>query len=297
MRKLVVLAIIVLAAGPAMAQMSWNFDDGLQGWTIVNSGTNIGSWVAPGSGPLLYSDGLGTDIYSQAGGGNVYLPGDGNGKTTALFDLSGVLVGGKTQSYTLQADVYIPNLRPLNFRYNYPGMLNQYSGIAAYAVQGGVNNDWGTTLGGNLTQGGQTYIDYTSDAFAKRTKSWIMEDESAAPSYDAMWNQWITLKIDWNYTTPGQVIASAYIPWKSPVTAAPGWVDIYNAPIEPSTWQPRPVDINRIGLGSYLKGETPWSKSQIDNVIFNSPDLIPEPSSILLLSLAVVGLVGRKARK
>lgn len=298
MRKTAVLAIVALMAVPAMGQMSWNFDDGLQGWTIVNSGTNVGSWVAPGATPLLYSDGLGTDIYSQAQGGNLYLPGDGNGRTTAMLDLAPYLVGGKTQSFTLQADVYIPNLRPLNFRYNYPGMLNQYSGVAAYGLDnGGVNSDWGITLGGNLAQGAQEYRDYTSDNWTRRRKDWIMEDVSTAPSYDTMWNQWIQLKIDWNYSQPGKVIASTYIPWTAPVAGPPGWVVLYNGNIEASGWMPRPFSINRLGLGSYLKGDTPWSKSQIDNVIFNSPDLIPEPASILLLGLGAIGLLSRRARK
>lgn len=294
MRTSMIVAVTLLTAGVATAAISWDFDDGLQGWTVVNSATNVGHWVAPGEQVLLATH-EGSPIYSQAGGGNLYLPGDANGRTTAVMDLSGLLVGGSTQSFTLQADVYIPNLRPINFRYNYPGMLNQFSGISAYGMNNGVNSNYGVTLGGNLAQGGQEYRDYTSENWTRRTKSWIMEDVAAAPSYDEMWNEWITLKIDWNHSTPGNVIASAYIPWTSPVSV-PGWVTIYSGAIEPSNWYPRPLNVNRIGLGSWLNGDVPWSKSQIDNVIFDSPDLIPEPSSLLLLTAGVFALARRRRR-
>lgn len=296
LRKLGLVIVAALVTSPAFAAVTFDFNDGLQGWTIVNSGAiNIGRWVAPGEVVQLATDTMGDPINSSAGGGNVYLPGDGNGRTTAVLDLAPYLVGGKTRSFTLQADVWIPNLRPLNFRYNYPGMLNQYSGVSAYGKNGTTNSDYGVTLGGNLVQGSQMFRDYTSENWTKHEKGWIMEDSAAAPSYDTMWNQWIKLKIDWNQSSPGNVIASAYIPWTAPVAGPPGWVTIWSGAIEPSTWYPRPLEVNRIGIGCWLKGDTPWTKSQIDNVVFDSPDLIPEPASLMLLGLGSLALLRRRA--
>jgi hypothetical protein len=272
---LLVIGVWAMAAGPAWSEITWNFDDGLQGWTIVNSGTiNIGKWVAPGENVLLATytgdPANPVPVYSQAGGCNVYLPGDGNGRTTAILDVSSLLVGGKTQSFTLQADVWIPNLRPFNFRYNYPGMLNQYSGLIALNA----NTGYGITLGGNLVQGSQQYRDYTSEDWVRHEASWCMEDKNLSDPFDTMWNCWIKLKIDWNYTTPGNVIASAFIPFDNYVGNANEWITVWSGEIEPSTWQPRPFELTRIAIGSYLKGDGPWSKSQFDNVVFDSPDLI-----------------------
>jgi len=295
MRKYVLLAaaILVLGMTPALAgTMSWDFNDGLQGWTIANSGSNSGVWVAPGAPQLLYTDGGATQVYSNAGGGNVYLPGDSNGRTTALFDLAPWLAGGSTQSFVLQADVWIPNLRPLNFRYNYPGMLNQYSGIAAYGIKGGANNNYGVTLGGNLNQGSQVYRDYTSENWTYHHADWSMEDKNLSDPFDTMWDCWITLKIDWNSSVAGNVIASALIPFDNYVGNANEWITVWSGAIESSVWYPRPLNVNRIGLGAWLAGDVPWTKSQIDNVVFTSPDLVPEPGSLLTLGSGLIGLFG-----
>ncbi len=283
---------MAVAAGFASAAtLSWDFNDGLQGWTIVNTGTNTGQWIAPGDAPLLYTDGGTTNIYSQAPGGNVYLPGDSNGRTIALFDLAPWLVGGSTQSYRLRADVWIPNLRPLNFTYGYPSMCNNHAGISAYALNGGVSNDWGTHIGGRLDKGTQYYLDHTSDAWIQRRVDWTMED-TALPM-DDWWDAWITMEIDWNLSSPGNVIARYYRPWQA-YPSGPGWVTLYSGPIEATTWFTNPRQINRIGLGAYLKGDVPWTKSQFDNVVFESPDVIPEPAGLLLLSLGGLAVLRRR---
>jgi hypothetical protein len=298
LRKCTLIALVAIATGPAFAALTWNFDDGMQGWTIVNTpaGTNttVGKWVAPGEQIQLASDTLGNPIYSTAPGGNVYLPGDGNGKPAAIYDLTSKLKNGKTQSFMLQADVWLPNLRPLNFRNNYPGITDQNSGIAAYGINGTTNSDWGVTMGGDLAQGGLFYKDYTSDAWTRHLKSWCLEDKNAAPTYDSMWNCWIKLKMDWNYSEPGKVIASAFIPFDNYVGNANQWITVWSGPIESSTWYLRPLNVNRIGIGSFLKGDGPWSKSQIDNVIFDSPDLIPEPATLMLLGLGGLALLRRR---
>lgn len=278
-------AVLAMVAAPTLGAMTWDFEDGLQGWTITNTGTNTGSWVAPASTPLLYSDGMGTDIYGAAGG-NVYLPGDSNGATTALFDLTPWLVGGSTQSYVLQADMYIANLHPLALgQWGYPGLIAQGAGITAYTN----TTDWGTTILGRQDKGNVRFRDYASDDWTVHGLEWNMEEKVANPDW---WNKWVTLKIDWNYSSPGNVIAEAYIPWDSWVATA-GWQTLYSGPILEPHWAG--YDYNRISLGAPLEGAYDlWSKAQFDNVSFDSPDLIPEPASLLLLSIGGVALLRRR---
>ncbi len=289
---------LVLSAGAAMAALTWDFNDGMQGWTITNTGTATGQWV--GSAPFtLATDTNGNPIYSGAGVGNVYLPGDSNGSSYATLNLNGIVRGGKTSSFVFAADVWIPNLRPLNFRYNYPGMLNQNSGLFVQGLgTNGLSNDWPIAIGGNLAQGSEYYLDYTSDDWTKHEKSWCMEDSTMSDPYDNMWNCWIRLKLDYNFSQAGVVTASALIPFPNYVGGANEWVTLYSGPIESSSWMPRPLEVNRINLGAWNKGgATPWTKSQFDNVTFDSPDLVPEPGSFAALGAGLIGLVGFVRRR
>lgn len=302
LRKLTVIALVAIV-GPAFAvPRTWDFNDGLQGWTIVNTpagnGSTQGQWVAPGQVIQLASDQVGNPIYSSAGGGNLYLPGDANGKPVATLDLTSLLNGGSTRSFMLQADVWLPNLSPLVFRNAYPGMTNQNSGIAAYgfsSAPGATTSNYGVHIGGDLAQGGLFYEDYTSEAWSKHMKSWCLEDKNAGGNYSNMWNCWIKLKLDWNYSSPGNVIASALVPFDNYGGNANQWFNIWSGAIEASNWMPRPLNVTKIALGSWLAGSGPWSKSQIDNVIFDSPDLVPEPASLMLLGLGGLALLRRRS--
>lgn len=279
MKKLLVTMVVVamtLTAGAAMAAVTYDFNSGTQGWTITGSG---GAWYAPGTDPIL-PDGAA----SGSGGGNLHLP-DAN---TAILDLAGIVTGGKTSSFTLQADVYIPNLRPLTgFTFGYPGNMIKNAGIF-----GVPSNDWAIAVQGNINKGSVQYLDYTSEDWTPHGMDWSMEDFSAA-SDPEWWDAWVTLKLDYNFSTAGVVKAEAYIPWSLYDGTPPGWLTLYDGAIEASTWMPRPTEITKIAIGSNLKYAS-WTQAQFDNVIFDSPDLlpVPEPSSLLALGTGLIGLTG-----
>lgn len=300
MRKLFVLLITValaLSASAAMAALTWDFEDGMQGWTwsTANAASVPGQWIAPGPPPEIIP---GQGIYG-VGGGNLYCPGDSVSRATAEFDLSGMLVGGKTSRFFLQADVYIPNLRPLTgFPNGYPGNMNQYAGIWALPA-----NNWGVGLFGRPDKGAQQYLDYSADdSWAGVRQDWYMEDWTGG-SYvtpdSEWWNCWVTLQIDYGFTTPGQATVKYNIPWTT-YNGKTGWITLYSGAIYPNAWAAGGRDFTRIAIGSTVNSAgTPWSKTQYDNVIFDSPDLIavPEPGSFLALGAGLIGLGGLVRRR
>lgn len=293
---LLIGAALATCASASMAALTWDFEDGMQGWTwsTANAQSVPGQWIAPGPAPEIIP---GQGIYG-APGGNLFAPGDAVSRATAEFDLAPWLVGGKTNRFFLQADVYIPNLRPLTgFPNNYPGNMNQYSGI--YALN--ATSTWGVAMYGRPDKGSQCYTDYTADdSWTERRQDWYMEDWTGG-SYvqpDSLWwNTWITLQIDYGFTTPGQVTLKYYIPWTT-YNGNTGWLTLYSGAIYPNTWAAGLRDFSRIAIGSNLSSAgTPWSKSQYDNVIFDSPDLIPEPGSFLALGAGLIGLAGAVRRR
>jgi len=299
-RLLFVVAVLALSSTATMAALQWDFETGMQGWTwnTTGSGTWVpGQYIGPGDPPpLLVTGGLG-DVYGVSGG-NLYLPGDANSRSAAVFDLSGLLIGGKTNKFLLRADVYIPNLRPYGgFPNNYPGMMNQYAGI--WMLAAGTN--WGVGIYGKPQKGSQCYLDFTADDnWPERRKDWYMEDWTGG-SYlepDSLWwNRWITLELDWNYSSPGNVIARYYQDWPA-YNGATGWITLYSGAIYPNSWGATLRDFSRIVIGCNVNSAgTPWTKSQFDNVYFDSPDLIPEPGSILALSAGLIGLAGLARRR
>jgi len=296
MRTLIALALVAmlgLCATAATAALQYDFEDGMQGWYWYHgTDTRItfidGEWVMPGVQPDLIPGVMG------ASGGNLFCPADNNGRAIAMLDLSDKLVGGVTSSYLFRADVYIPNLRPARgFPWNYPGMTNQYSGIGALMA----GTDWGTMVWGRPDKGTQVYIDYTGSSWAeKRATDWIMEEVTSPDTL--WWNQWITLEIDWNYSVAGNVIARVFIPWQSPMGPAGRWWTMYNGAIEMGPGAVRPVNISRLMVGACpTTAKAPWSKSQFDNVYFDSPDLVPEPGSLLALGSGLLGLLGVVRRR
>ena len=299
MRKPLVLLITValaFSASAAMAALTWDFEDGMQGWTwsTAHAQSVPGQWIAPGPPPEIIP---GQGIYG-VGGGNLFCPGDANSRATAEFDLSSMLVGGKTSRFFLQADVYIPNLRPLTgFPNDYPGNMNQFSGIYALSA----TSTWGVAMYGRPDKGSQCFTDYTADdSWPERRQDWYMEDWTGG-SYvqpDSLWwNTWITLQVDFGFTTPGQVTVKYNIPWTT-YDGKTGWITLYSGAIYPNSWGPGLRDFSRIAIGSNLStAGTPWSKSQYDNIIFDSPDLVPEPGSFFALGAGLIGLGGLIRRR
>lgn len=294
-RTLLLCAALVLCCVGAQAALSWDFEDGMQGWTwSTATATSVpGQWIAPGPPPEIVG---GTGILG-VGGGNLFLPGDSVSRATAEFDLSSYLVGGKTSRVLLQADIYVPNLRPLTgFPNGYPGNMNQNSGIFALS-----SSTWGVSVYGNPQKGAQAYKDFTADdSWPERRQDWYMEEflsgVAVSPDTD-WWNKWITLKLDFGFTTPGQVTVDYYLPWET-YNGKTGWITLYSGAIYANTWAGDLRDFTRIAIGSNINSAgTPWSKCQFDNVMFDSPDLVPEPGTFAALGMALAGFAGAVRRR
>ncbi len=291
MRKaltLVAVAVLALSATGAMAALTWDFSTGMQGWTWSTAhAQSVPGQHINGMPPEIIP---GQGVYG-AGGSNLYCPGDSNSRSTAVFDVSPYLVGGKTDRFLLQADVYIPNMRPMTgFNHDYPGNINHYAGIAMLA-DGAI---WGPSVYGRLDRGSQMYVDYTADdPWPQYRQDWYMEDWTGGSYVEpdtAWWNTWITLQLDYGFTTPGQVTVKYYIPWQTH-DGQTGWITLHSGDIYATPWAANLRDFTTIALGCNLNtAGAPWTKSQYDNVLFDSPDLVPEPGSMIALGTGLVGL-------
>jgi len=289
----ILMVSLVVCATPAFAALNFDFDDGMQGWQWYHgTDTRInyidGQWIAPGDAPLLNAE---NNIYG-APGGNLYTPGDANGRSVAVLKLTDLCAGGVTDSFSVQVDCYIPNLRPLTgFNNDYPGNMNHYAGLFVNPV----GTDWGLRIEGRVDKGAQQFYDATSlGGWTQiRNKDWYMEDFTGG-SYltpDSLWwNRSIKLKLDWNYSSPGRVIASYYLPWTT-YDGKTGWITIADTAAGADLF-----DEIMIG-GIPTNAGTPWTKCQFDNVVFDSPDLVPEPASMLAMLSGLVGMVGFAARR
>lgn len=299
MRILVFLAAaaLVLASTPSFAGLSWNFDSGLDGWTI--GGNANAKWVDPAlepSGPTLPDGGA-----SGAGGGNLYLPDGGY----IRLDLSSQLAGGKTERWYLQADIYVPNLRPLTgfAPWGYPGNEITKAGVfgmSATSLWGiGAEGDYDSGSG-DSDFGSAEYINYPADSWqgvpqdGAAPPAWILEGTGADTGW---WDDWVTLSIDYSYTTAGVCTVQMTVPWDTPVGVA-GTYTIYTGPLMPPNglgwWMDD--DISRIQVGSNPNYAS-WTQAQFDNVYFDSPDLVPEPGSFIALGVGMVGLLGAVRRR
>ena len=87
---LLTCAAMALCSSTAKAALTWDFEDGMQGWTwSAATATSVpGQWIAPGPAPEIVA---GQGIYG-VGGGNLFCPGDSVARSTAMFDLSSSLL-------------------------------------------------------------------------------------------------------------------------------------------------------------------------------------------------------------
>lgn len=279
MRKACLAALIAgLVSAAAMGapytgtwNQTWDFSTGLQGWALGTAGAT-GSWVDPAvspSGPTLPDGGA-----SNGGAANLYLP----DKSYARIDVSACNLGSTDygrNGFVYQADVYIPNLRPLNgFNWDYPGNMNHQAGIGAMRASDGK----GIFAEGYINNGQVRVRDYTWDN-SWQGPSWTME-ETVSPD-TLWWDKWITIQIDYSYSAPGKFSAYAYIPWTSPVAPA-GWVTLATD---------RVCNLGDQFVTLQLGGTASWTQAQFDNAKLA---YLPEPAGLLLLGLGAIAALRRR---
>ena len=275
----IVLAL-ALCASMASAQylgpwtFTWDFDTGLQGWTIGGVGYWVDPNVFPANGPTL-PDGQ----PSGGGTGNLHLPDQSYARldVSSLNIGSGIVNGQPMNPFVYQVDVYVPNLRPLT------GFPN--GGPGNHIVRAGLQL---LRLGDGRAlwfEGNQNYRlaarDMTWDN-TERGANWYLMDNSGNPDTQ-WWDQWVTLQVDYGYTTPGKWAAWAYIPWDNPRGPA-GWFLIGNG-----VWDVHPTGVQ----WEYLQmgGTASWTQAQFDNArLLVVP--IPEPVFFQLGALSGMGMLG-----
>ncbi len=284
--KFVLLACTAATAAPYTGpwHLTWDFNDGLQGWTLGQAGTATGRWVNPAwepQGPMLPDGG-----YSGAGGGNLYLP----DRSFAKFDVSHLNLGSSgangpaRNGFVFQARVYVPNLRPLTGfvgpRGDEPGNMIKSAGIGIERP----GDLKGLYFEGDLSSTRCTLVvrENAWDNIHRRLGNQAMEDTN----YDTTrwWDQWITLQVDYSFTVPNHWSAYAYIPWTSPDAYA-GWHTLAEN-IESEPYNGYQVAFLRLG------GAWSWTQAQFDDVRLA---YVPEPSSVILLA-AGAALAFRRPR-
>lgn len=253
---------------------TWDFSNGLQGWTISGNG----SWVDPGTDPL--GPGLPDGAPSGGGAGNLYLP-DGS---RATLDVSALNIGwgAGLNGFQLIADIYVPNLRPLTgFTFGYPGNMVHNAGLGVARSDGRE-----VYINGHIDRGRMRYRDRTWDN-TDRGPNWVMEGEAGLPD-QFWWDQWITVAFDYDFSSPGKANAAIYVPWDSAVSTA-GWITLAtDIDLHPSADQ----HFTKLILGQLGGGS--WTQAQFDNVRLT---VVPEPGSIVALGAGLIGMAGMIRRK
>ncbi len=196
MKKLfIVLSLLALACAAQAGTVwntwtqTWDFNDGTQGWTKV---AGPGFWVDPSvdpSGPVLPDGGV-----SGAGAGNLYSP------DRTVWELA----INPTNQWVLQADLYVPNLMPLNLNPYLPGNGIQGTGVGARN-----NYDKLIGAGGRSNPDGIRVKDKSWDNI-NRERSWIMEEAGVAK--DDMWDKWVTVQLQYNVGNDGKFRMFFYTP-------------------------------------------------------------------------------------
>jgi len=295
---LTVLSALFCAAAAATAApytgpwtQEWTFDAGPQGWTLSGAGTWVDPSIDP-TGPVLI-DG------EPSGGGaaNLFLPSG----SQAMLNVAGWNLGnslGGQNGFVLQADIYVPNLRPLDgtlFAFGLPGNAFDLAGIAAIMADGsgafvqgfmsGQRHGGGTgqTRARDNTAGDETWRAATSFEF--------YEPGQIGPDYDAdWWKKWVTLQLDYSYQVPGKYSAYVYIPWATAEpqnSPTPGWLEITPGAFDCGAAAP----FQQLVLG----GENSYTQAQWDNVRLV---YVPEPAAAFGLGLgALLLLLLRRRRK
>lgn len=268
MKKIALLALaatMLLAGNASAGTQYWDFNDGLQGWTL--GGTHpVKQWVP-------------NDPYTGTGG--IWLPGDGsptNGQGTSYAWIN----VPETNSFQFSAKVSWTAANRL-----------QASGIGYHATAAG-GNPW------TVSAWYEGRAHNRSDMRFRDTRAVQSGNFDIPNLINNEFNQFfdlghVILTIDYNYTEPGKILlgfeALNYMP-KSLVN--PTLVTRGDVGIDPNTGTFWTIDAIRLG------GEYAWSQSYFDDVYFRSPDIadpVPEPASMVLAGLGLAALAGLRRKK
>lgn len=271
MKKVAFLVVLAVAASANAVvytgswSNTWTFDSGLDGWAKT---AGSGAWVNPAvnpNGPTLPDGGV-----SKGGAANLYSP-DGTVWERPLATA--------TNSFVIQADFYVPNLMPLNLNGSLPGNGIQGTGVGARFVVG----DKLIGAGGRANPDGVRMKDKSWDN-TDRERSWLMEEAGVLKAN--MWDKWVTVQLNYNFSSPGKFTAAVYTPWDSGVHVGPGWYQFAEYNIHGT---PANQFINTLRLGAVVPDAASWTQTQIDNVKF-----VPEPASALFLVLGGLFVARRR---
>lgn len=271
MKTLAIVAILAAASVATAAPytglwlQTWDFSNGTQGWTKT---AGSGYWVDPNvdpSGPMLPDGGV-----SGAGAANLYSP-DG---TIWEYTLPTAY-----DSWVLQADLYVPNLMPLNLNAYLPGNGIQGTGVGAISTLEGKR----IGAGGRGNPDGVRVKDKAWDNTGHE-RSWLMEEAGVAK--ENMWDKWVTVQLAYNWNNSGKFTAAVYTPWDSGVHDGPGWYEFAEYDVHPT---PANRFYQVLQIGAVVPDVQSWTQTQIDNVKF-----VPEPATMALLALGGLGLLRRR---
>lgn len=292
----IVLLIAMSTAGYAITKTTtWDFNDGLQGWTV-----GLGPW--PGGNPPT-AGGLGTVDFTDTPDGvyniehytsqGLYLP----DKHYAYKQITA------TNSFTYKSLVVFEagNVNRLaeaglGFRVaswpENPPNDNIWNVSFSFQGKGAGNSDlrWHDYAGAN------TNID--QPGCIKALLSLGPPATSYQPVEGAVW-----MTIDYNHSQAGKIVlsfqAENYRSWiesgsQSPYPASSTGVT-FNATsaisIDPLTSTYYTVDSLRLG------GDNSWSQFYADNTSLTDYNAIPEPGSLLALGTGLIGLLGLIRRR
>lgn len=285
-RSTLFVGLTVLAlAGAVQAQYTgpwnheWDFESGLQGWTITGGGYY---YNGGGSGPALPDGGA-----SGYGSSSLHLT-DGSYARLNLADIGATDLGadgtattGK-QGFVLQADAWLPNLRPLSgFPAGAPGNALTRAGLGVEGTRVALYAEG--RADSNIR--GLTARDFGWDNSARnRSNVLVQYSGGAALAPDTLWwDSVITFQIDYNYTEAGKWTAWGYVPFENQLGAA-GWYKMSNGsyPVHPD---------GSAATFLQLGGAFSWTQAQFDNVKLA---YVPEPATVAFLALG--GLLLRRRR-
>jgi hypothetical protein len=268
--------------------------------------SGLGQWVNPATDPQ--GPQLPDAQPSGAGGGNLYLP----DRSRATLNL--VLLGyPRVDRFAMQVEIFVPNLRPLGLCHgmecygveccgcpdqfafcHYPGNLNHLSGICArgettLGILGDLGNCrqmlWDSELpnasGPNDLPGPLWLCEQYADACNTRP----VPPYNDFPVEICWWNQWITVYIDYNWTSPGRIISWARVPWTGGrhdprFTPTWPWQQVIGSGTtgREDPYGPRLFTSLFVGCPGDIMGRFSWTQCQFDNVklALGAPVAIPE---------------------